>query len=97
MRHPLGGGSVIEPLKREICDAQAATGYYEPVRTALPPAPPPSPPPPPCEALLQQHCKLPFKSIDACLQCTRNIPDVGASCKPKQRQAYCGATTVEET
>ena len=58
--------------------------------TLLPP--PPAPPAPPCDKLLEKKCPLPFPSLDECLACTRNVPDVGASCKPKDRHAYCNGT-----
>jgi arylsulfatase A-like enzyme len=49
-----------------------------------------SPPcPPACRSVLAGPCPLPFKDEDACLECTRQAPDVGAACKPKDRHAYC--------
>jgi hypothetical protein len=56
-----------------------------------PPAPtPPAPIPKACEKLLQKDCPGPFKTPDKCLTCTRDIPDVTSTCKPKERHAFCG-------
>ena len=84
-----------------ICAAMAENGgYVEPADSLHPfppgpsppgPSPPgPSPPcPPACRSVLAGPCPLPFKDEDACLECTRQAPDVGAACKPKDRHAYC--------
>jgi len=39
---------------------------------------------------LQKGCPGPFKTPDACLECTRDIPDIASVCKPKKRHKFCG-------
>jgi arylsulfatase B len=79
-------------------------GYVEPADTFAPFPPPPTPPTPApptpptpappipaaCEKALKEGCPGPFKTPDACLECTRELPSIDDKCKPKQRHAFCG-------
>ena len=60
-----------------------------------PPAPAPAPPPPSsrnCTRALLASCPPPFANSTDCLACTRSLTP-RSTCKPKERTAYCNATS----
>jgi len=77
---------------------------------AAPPGPTPAPPTPPvppgptppapspsgtCEQVMIKECpKDSFKTYDDCLKCTRDKSDVATTCRPRDRQAYCGSMSM---